>query len=91
MFRRIRQGTTILLMVCAAVYAVDYAFARLQPHAFADIPVDRMFEMTNRWGGVEFSVGKSGFERCVHSLFPHFGYVPCWYLKTQDVRYLKVG
>ena len=54
---------------------LDYICARMRSDAFAELPVHRMYEMTNRWGGVEFSVGRSGYERCVKSLFPHFGYV----------------
>jgi hypothetical protein len=22
-------------------------------------------------------------EPCIHSLFPHFGYMPCWYVKRK--------
>ena len=30
-------------------------------------------------------------ERCVYSLFPHFGYNPCWYVTRHTVRFIKVG
>ena len=83
-----------MLAVLAALlvfYVVDDLYARARSNPYSDVPVDRMFAMENRWGGTEYSVGKSGYERCVFSVFPHFGYVPCWYLKTQDVRYIHVG
>lgn len=91
MLRRIKQGIAVALTAATALYGLDFGYARMRSDAFAEYPVDRMYEMTNRWGGVEFSVGRSGYERCVKSLFPHFGNVPCWYLRTQEVRYFKVG
>ena len=89
--RRVSKGIVAVLLLPLTFYGLDYLYARARHNAFGDVAVDRMFAMTNRWGAVEYSVGKSGYERCVYSVFPHFGYVPCWYLKTQDVRYIRIG
>jgi len=40
----------------------------------------------NRWNQVEYSVGTPIIETCVDALMPHFGYVPCWYLRRHTIQ-----
>jgi hypothetical protein len=37
-------------------------------------------------GQVEIFFESPQNETCVHSLFPHYGYNPCWYAKRRTVR-----
>ena len=89
--RQIQYSLLALLAAAAVIYAGDYAYAKARTSPFSDISVDRMYAMQNRWGAVEYSVGKSETQRCVYSIFPHFGYSPCWYLKNQSFQYVHVG
>jgi len=48
--------------------------------------VDRVYAAMNHWKEVEYSVGAPVMEKCVDALMPHFGYVPCWYLRRHTFQ-----
>jgi len=80
----------IPVVLVALVYAGDYLAAKFRlPNnrtVFLDMRVDQLYTATNRWNQVEWSHGDPVVERCVYSLFPHFGYSPCWYLTKHPIR-----
>jgi hypothetical protein len=91
MKRRLKYTVFVSAATLAALYAGDYLYAKVRSNPFADVKINRMYAMKNRWGQVEYSVGAGGSERCVYSLFPHFGFNPCWYVNRQTLRYVHVG
>jgi hypothetical protein len=50
-----------------------------------------MYKMKNRWNETEYSVAGAGNQKCVYSLFPHFGYNPCWYVNRHPMQYINIG
>jgi len=81
----IKRVALVLLGLLAVVYFGDYALVRIP------IPKGRAVydAVTVRpYYDVGLKSGKSAFyfldpqkQTCVNSLFPHFGYSPCWYLR----------
>ena len=88
--RTLRNGALVLLVAAGAVYGGDYVSARFgwpgNRQVFDEMRVDQLYTATNRWNEVEWSHTDPVMERCVYALFPHFGNVPCWYLKRHPIR-----
>ena len=88
MKRKLQWGALAVAGVLGAAWGCDYALVRLpgKRTIYADIRVDQLYTSTNKWHEVEWSRGNTVYERCVYSLFPHFGYTPCWYLQRHAPR-----
>jgi hypothetical protein len=91
LFTRILKLTLLgLIVVLALAWAGDYALVKYriaaQRNMFADLRVDHVYTSTNKWNQIEWSRGSPDIERCVYSLFPHFGYPPCWYLNQRTMQ-----
>jgi len=76
----------------ALVYCGDYFFLRLR--MFHSKPADpfetlktlRVLAIPEKNGKTEYEVDAQNPEQtvtCVHALFPHAGYSPCWYVKPR--------
>jgi hypothetical protein len=87
---RLRLLAVVPLAALGIVYGVDYASiswkVRSNQQPFADIVVDQVYTSTNKWKEVVWSRGVSVNERCVYSLFPHFGNRPCWYVRRHTMN-----
>jgi hypothetical protein len=78
---------------CAAiVYASDYLYVRVRMvHPKPADPVEtikalRILAIPEKNGKMSYEVDAQNPEQtvtCVHSLFPHYGYSPCWYVKPR--------
>jgi hypothetical protein len=65
-------------------YAVDYGVFRYQVNAgkaFGQITVTSYDAVQQKSGSTQFLFKPPQAETCVKSLFPHDGFVPCWYLQ----------
>jgi hypothetical protein len=76
----------------ALVYFGDYLSVRLRMlHAkpadpFESIKTVRVLAIPEKNGKTEYEVDAQNPEQtvtCVHSLFPHAGFSPCWYVKPK--------
>jgi hypothetical protein len=85
----------ILLAVAAllcALYIGDYLSLRHRMNAadssaaLGAIQVRRYWEIPNKSGKLEFSFDPPAMQTCVHSLFPHLGYNPCWYVSREKLQ-----
>jgi hypothetical protein len=64
------------------VYAVDYLSVRFKiPNRdqFGTVTVQTFLAVPQKDGKTEFIMGDTQDVQCVHSLFPHFDCLPCWY------------
>ena len=98
---RILQRSLVgLLGALLFVYAVDYAYLRIRMiHPKPTDPLESM--VRNRLLAIPQKNGMLDYEldqvnptdtlTCVHSLFPHFGDPPCWYLKPHINDPIPVG
>ena len=79
-------------MFIAFGYTLDYVVLRVRMlHATASVPVEhlthhRLLAIKIKNGTYEYEldeVNPTETLTCVHTLFPHLGDQPCWYLKPR--------
>ncbi len=78
-----------LLMVIAVIYGYDFASVRRRVSAqkpgdpFDVVTYPHILAIPEKGNKVEYALdAQSPMESdpCIHSLFPHYGYTPCWYV-----------
>jgi hypothetical protein len=83
-----------LLTLVAVAYGYDYASVRSRLSAqksgdpFDVVTYPHLLAIPQKGNKVDYELDAQSpmaSETCVHSLFPHYGYSPCWYV----VRKLK--
>jgi hypothetical protein len=85
--RRVLGRVLLVAIAFAAVlYAADYAVvmyrvARKTPGPFGSVEIHPYYAIKQKNKEVEFDFLDPVNQDCVHSLFPHFGDAPCWYLE----------
>ena len=80
------RGCLALAGLTALVYAGDDLWARHRGKPVEQLKVDRIYAAMNQFNQVEYSVGTPTMETCVDALMPHFGHVPCWYLRRHTFQ-----
>ena len=89
LFKRILSGAVAAF---AVFYVCDYLSVRIR--AMHPRPADpfeslnslRLLAIPEKTGQVEYEIDAQNPEHlvtCAHSLFPHYGYSPCWYVKPR--------
>src|ERR1700735_2974031 len=79
-----------LLAAVAIAYAGDYMSARyrmskMKPGDPLEVSsVRKLYAIPQKNGKADYSFGDPETEVCIDSLFPHFGFDPCWYEHQQD-------
>jgi hypothetical protein len=92
-FNLLRRVLAIAISLLAVVYAADYVLVRYRiaknRNPYEVVSIRRSYAVTMKNGKPEYYFDQPIEQTCVHSLFPHFGFAPCWYLqrrKTQQVK-----
>jgi hypothetical protein len=80
------KGLLALAAVAAVTYAGEDLWARYRGKPVEQMKVGRYYAAMNRWNEIEYSVGTPEMQTCVDALMPHFGYVPCWYLRKHTIQ-----
>jgi len=86
--RRVAAGAAVS---AALLYAGDYVWlrarmARSKPSPMESFTRIRLLAIPLKNGKIEYQIDQLKPEEtltCVHSLFPHYGHAPCWYLKPR--------
>jgi len=85
--RRVLLG---LVLGLAILYGSDYLVLRTRVwkgrDAFGTVQVERYAAVHEKNGKTEFIFDQPETDTCVHSLFPHLGYSPCWYLNRHKEK-----
>lgn len=95
-----RRGAAALLALAACAFLVDYAVLRVRMlHATPTMPVESMIR--HRLLAIPMKNGLTTYEpdeamptdtlTCVHALFPHLGYGPCWYVKPRVSKPIPIN
>ncbi len=85
-----KQIAIIALGTLAIAYATDYAV--LQHKMNQNHGADALGSVTSYYGTalkdgkMQIFTDQPQVETCVHSLFPHSGYRPCWYASRNTVK-----
>jgi len=96
----LRRALAAVLAVAAAVYVGDYLYLRVRMrHPKPSDPIEsmtrtRVLAIPQKNGKYDYQIDiTQPTERltCVHSLFPHYGDQPCWYLKPRLNRPVRVS
>ena len=94
MNRAIRSAILATIILLALVYAGDYCSLRYQiPHGrpqFGQVTVNSMYAIHVKNGKIQYEPGDQEVDTCVHSLFPHFGDQPCWYLARHTDKIINI-
>jgi hypothetical protein len=73
-----------LAVLAGVVYGGDSVIARWRwPRALGAVVVRPYYAVPLKDGKTEIMMLSPETRPCVHALFPHFGYTPCWYLDNQ--------
>jgi hypothetical protein len=87
--KRILAGVVAAL---AVLYVGDYLSVRIRAihpkpaDPFESLKTPRVLAIPEKNGKTEYEVDAQNPEQtvtCVHSLFPHYGYAPCWYVQPR--------
>jgi hypothetical protein len=85
MKRTLSRILVFLLMAVGAVWVCDFLcvhfkFPNKQP--FGTVRVQTYYAVPQKNGRTQFLFDPPQQQDCVHSLFPHDGMEPCWYLSS---------
>jgi hypothetical protein len=84
-------GMVVLLLV---VYVGDYVVVRVriakQLDPYGIVQVQRSYAVTMKNGKPEYFFEPPADQTCVNSIFPHFGYSPCWLLSRRKIQQVKM-
>jgi len=78
-----------IILLIALTYGYDYASVRRRMSAqkpgdpFDVVTYPRLLAIPLKGNKVDYELDAQSpmeSESCVHSLFPHYGYTPCWYV-----------
>jgi len=90
---RIVRWILLALVTCVAIlYIGDYLRVRYRmarktkTDPLETTQVRPLYAVPLKNGKDEFDFGDTETQTCVHALFPHFGYNPCWYTKRENQR-----
>jgi hypothetical protein len=84
--RRVLLLTALGLLL---LYAGDFALAQSR-HAFGVVKIERYYAIPQKDGKTEFVFAEPETEECVHSLFPHLGDSPCWYVNRHTRKRINM-
>jgi hypothetical protein len=88
----LRRVLIVVAVLFAAVYAYDYLSVRhrlaaqKQGDPFDVVTYPHLLAIPQKGNRVEYALDVQSpmvSESCVHSLFPHSGYTPCWYVNRR--------
>jgi hypothetical protein len=89
--KHLLAGMIVLLL---AVYVADYVVVRVRIAEHRDpygaVQVQRSYAVTMKNGKPEYFFDPPADQTCVNTLFPHFGYPPCWYLRRRKIQQVKM-
>ena len=93
--RRILRVAQTALLGLLGLYAGDYLSARYRipddRQTLGSVQVKTLYAVRQKSGRIEYSVGDTETESCVRSLFPHLGYIPCWYLRRHSTKRIEIS
>lgn len=85
-------GAVILLALMT--YVGDYLSVRYKipkgRDPFSTVIIQPYYAIHEKNGRTEYDFAQQQSQVCVRSLFPHFGYSPCWYVKRHADKRIDI-
>jgi hypothetical protein len=83
--------TAIAVIVIGVIaFSLDYVFLRRNANGFGSVTIQRFYAVTLKNKKTDFSYAEPEIQTCVNSVFPHFGYFPCWYVRRHNMKEIKI-
>lgn len=86
----VKRIVVAVAVVLVLVYAGDDLSARIPiPRSrtpLGSVSMKTLYAIPLKDRKTEYVLGDPVTQTCVHSLFPHFGYSPCWYLERKKLQ-----
>jgi len=81
-----------LILVALLTYAGDCLWVRYKTpsNRFSTVTIQPYYAIHQKNGRTEYDYAAPATEACVHSIFPHFGYTPCWYVKRHTDKRIDI-
>jgi hypothetical protein len=83
-----------LVLLALLVYAGDYLSVRYKiPNGrdlFSTVTIQAYYAIHEKNGRTEYDFAQPQTQVCIHSLFPHFGYTPCWYVNRHTDKRIDI-
>jgi hypothetical protein len=83
-----------IMLLGALAYTGDYLTLRYRMstnrHPFGTVTITQMYAIHEKNGKTEYQFPPPQEQACVQSLFPHFGYSPCWYLRRHSEQRIDI-
>ena len=90
----IKLAIALMVLSVCVLYAADYLLIRAKVawnrQPFGVVKVTTTYSVTQKSGKNEFYFNPPEDQTCVHSLFPHLGYSPCWYLSRHTTQQINM-
>ena len=94
MLRDVRRVLLALALAALLTYACDYLLFRFRiatnRNPYGTLTIQPLYAVPQKDGKTEFLTGDPQDQTCVHSLFPHGGDDPCWYLRRQKNKRINM-
>jgi hypothetical protein len=94
MKRVVFQVVSAIAASAVLLYAGDYCSLRFQIPGgrpqFGQVTVNPLYAIHVKNGKIQYEPGQQETDTCVHSLFPHFGNSPCWYLSRHTDKIINI-
>jgi hypothetical protein len=88
--RGFRFYAGLLVAAAALVYAGDFLSARFafpnHREIYGSVTVKKTYAVLQKNRKLEYYFLPPEAQTCLNSLFPHFGFPPCWYLKRHQTQ-----
>jgi len=95
-FRIAKKAAIALVVALIITYAGDFLWLRYRiwkprtNNPFESVKLDRFYAITQKNGREDYEPAGTQTVTCVHSLFPHSGYNPCWYVVRQNGKQIQM-
>jgi hypothetical protein len=94
MKRAMPIGVVAMLALLLVTYVGDYCSVRYQIPGgrpqFGEVRVNVLYVIHVKGGKIQYEPGPQETDKCVYSLFPHYGCSPCWYLSRYTDKLIDI-
>jgi hypothetical protein len=89
-----KRVLSIAVLSLCVLYFFDYLSVRFRIPGIREplgvVTVQSTYAVKQKDGKSEFYFNPPENRTCVHSLFPHLGYAPCWYLSRKSKQQINM-
>ena len=83
-----------IVLAGLVTYAGDYLSLRYRTfknrNPYSTVNIQPLYAIHEKNGRTEYDLAQPQTEVCVHSLFPHSGYRPCWYVNRHTEQRIDI-